>query len=60
MIKSTAITAEQRGPKLQQERTCSNTTAIGTKSKRKLLLTFRRPQAHTDLQQDTLTSTANT
>ena len=51
-IESTAKTAEQQGPRLQQVRTCSNATAVGTEMKEeKKLLTFRRPQTDRDIQQ---------
>jgi len=56
-MESTTIIAEQHYPWLQQVRTCSNATAVDTKIKN--LLTFRRPQACKDLQQDILASTAN-
>lgn len=50
VIESTAMTAEQQGPRLQQVRTYSNATAIGTENKGKKLLTLGRPQVQRDLQ----------
>lgn len=49
--------AEQQGPRLHQGRACSNVTAMSTAVKKQL--TFSRPQAGRDLQQDTLTCTAS-
>jgi len=58
-MESAAVTAEQQSPRLQQAKTCSNATAMGTETKEKKLLAFRRSQAHRDTQQDPLASTTN-
>ena len=41
---------QQQGPRLQQVRIHSNTTAIDTETKEINLLTFRKPRAYKDLQ----------
>lgn len=57
MIENTAIISEQ-GHRLQHIKTYSNTTAVST-GKKKKMLTFKKPQAHRNLPQNALTSTAN-
>jgi len=37
-MESTAMTAEQQGPRLQQVRICSNATAVGTEIKERSCL----------------------
>ena len=54
-MENTAMTAEQQGPKLQQERTRSNNSHTH-RNEDKQLLTFKRPQINKDLQENTLTS----
>lgn len=59
MIESAAIIAGLQSLQLQQKRTSPNTAAVDTKIKEENFPTFRRPQLHTNLQQDIFTSTAN-
>ena len=58
-MESPAIVAEWHDPKLQQMRTSPNAAAIDTETKEEKLLTSGRPHISRDLQQDTLTFTAN-
>ena len=41
-MESTAVTAEQQGPKLRQVRTCPNATTQEPRNKGRKLLTFRK------------------
>ena len=58
-MESTATVAGWHNPRLQQMKTGLTTTAIDAETKEENLLTFKRPQAGRDLQQDTLASTDN-
>jgi len=59
-MESTAMTAEQHDPRLEQVKTCSNTTGTSTEiKKRRCLPSESHRQADRSLQQGALTSTAN-
>jgi len=58
-MESTAIIAEWHNPGLQQTRTSPNAAAVDTETNEEKLLTFSRPLVGKDLQQDTLTTSAN-
>ena len=58
-IEITAISAGRHNPRLQQMRTSTNGAPISTETKEEILLTFGRPLACRDLQQDALTFTAS-
>ena len=58
-MESIAVIAEWHNPRLQEMRTSPNAAAVDAETKEEKLLTFGRPPVGKDLQQDTLTFTAN-
>jgi len=59
MMKNTVAIVGWQSLWLQQKRTSPNAAAVDTKKKEKKLLTFRRLPVDNNLQQNVLTSTAN-
>jgi len=59
VTESIAIIARWQSPRQQQMRTSPNAAAVDAETKEENLLTFGRPQAGWDFQQDPLTFTAS-